>query len=268
MRSNRSCARPIQPGNRLTEDIAQVPSSTVESGFAHVIVSETAGVGWVRLNRPRVRNALNRQLINELMLAVETFDASANIRVIVLEGDEHAFSAGADKTELSADTAQLTRPRILDLEDISKPIIAAVSGYALGGGCEIALMADIVVAAESAQFGLPEIGLGIIPGAGGTQRMPRAVGRAKAADLILTGRRMNAQEAESAGLVSRVVADAELKETVEAVARAVSSHSSAALRAAKQAMRVTETEGLQRGLKIEQDIWWALRAETGHSEVQ
>src|SRR6187551_928638 len=175
------------------------------------IIVETRGrVGVIRLNRPQALNALNIALKDELLAAVEALDADAGIGCILIAGSDKAFAAGADIKEMAdksyidifsadyaADYERLARVR--------KPIIAAVAGFALGGGCELAMMCDFIIAADNAKFGQPEIKLGIIPGSGGTQRLPRAVGKAKAMDLTLTGRMMDATEAERAGLVSRVV---------------------------------------------------------------
>ena len=174
-----------------------------------IIVERRGRVGIVRLNRPQALNALNATLRNELLGAVEAFDADADVGCILITGSDKAFAAGADIKEMAdksyidifradyaADYERLTRVR--------KPVIAAVAGFALGGGCELAMMCDFIIAADNAKFGQPEIKLGIIPGIGGTQRLARAVGKAKAMDLILTGRMMDAAEAERSGLVARV----------------------------------------------------------------
>lgn len=172
------------------------------------------GVAVVRLNRPKELNALNRKLMEELVAALQTLDANADVRAIVLTGNERAFAAGADIKEMSGNGAvemlkldQFARWEAI--RRVKKPVIAAVSGFALGGGCELAMLCDTIVASESAQFGQPEIKIGVIPGAGGTQRLTRAIGKAKAMELILTGRTLTAREAQAAGLVA-IVAPVEL----------------------------------------------------------
>src|SRR3954469_3799813 len=205
------------------------------------ILQETKGrVGVVTLNRPKQLNALNAKLMQELGQALQAFDADPGIGAILITGSEKAFAAGADidamKSYSFMDAYQqdyITR----DWEHIlrtRKPVIAAVAGYALGGGNEVAMMCDIVIAAENAKFGQPEINLGIMPGAGGTQRLPRAVGKAKAMDMCLTGRMMDATEAERAGLVSRVVPLAQLMEEALGAALQISDYSQLAVLAAKE----------------------------------
>src|SRR4051812_2249570 len=173
--------------------------------------TEAGKVGVITLNRPKQLNALNDQLMDELGQALKSFDADDSIGCIVLTGSEKAFAAGADIGAMASYTfADVYNKDYISrnweqIRSVRKPVIAAVSGFALGGGCELAMMCDFIIAADNARFGQPEIKLGIIPGAGGTQRLPRAVGKSKAMDLALTGRMMDAQEAERAGLVSRVV---------------------------------------------------------------
>src|SRR5262244_1333255 len=185
----------------------------MEQAMAYqTIIVETKGrVGVVRLNRPNALNALNAQVIEELATALDGFEADDGIGCIVITGNEKAFAAGADIKEMQAKTYMSAFKedfitRWYRVANVRKPVVAAVAGFALGGGCELAMMCDILIAADTAKFGQPEIKLGVIPGAGGTQRLPRAVGTSKAMDLILTGRMMDAQEAERSGLVSRVVA--------------------------------------------------------------
>src|SRR3954470_6585199 len=189
------------------------------------ILVETKGrVGVIRFNRPQALNALNAAMVAELIAAIDAFEADTNIGCLVLTGSDKAFAAGADIKEMKEKTYQdvfLQDFITVGWEKVSqirKPIVAAVGGYALGGGCEMAMMCDFIIAADNARFGQPEITLGTIPGAGGTQRLPRFVGKSKAMDMILTGRMMDAAEAERCGLVSRVVPLAQLMD--EAVARA------------------------------------------------
>ena len=176
----------------------------------HLLTSREGHVTLIRINRPRVRNALNQALMADLVDTLEALDLDADVRAIVLTGDERAFAAGADigeMAEASAVEMQL-RPQLARwdrLRKIRKPLIAAVAGFALGGGNELAMICDLIVAAETARFGQPEINLGIIPGAGGTQRLVRAIGKARAMDLVLTGRMMTADEAFAAGLITKVV---------------------------------------------------------------
>ena len=205
------------------------------------IIVETRGrVGVVTLNRPKALNALNDALMNELGSALASFDSDENIGAIVVTGSEKAFAAGADIDAMKDwgymdvyKTEYITR-NWEAIRKVRKPVIAAVAGYALGGGCELAMACDILIAADTAKFGQPEIKLGVIPGATGTQRLPRAVGKAKAMDLILTARMMDAQEAERAGLVSRVVPAAKLLDEAISVGATIAEMSLPAVMAAKE----------------------------------
>src|SRR5437773_2786605 len=207
------------------------------------ILTEVRGrVGLITLNRPKQLNALNDALMNELGAALGAFDIDDNISAIVIAGSERAFAAGADVLAMKDwsymdvyRTDFITR-NWERLRTVRKPVIAAVGGVALGGGCELAMMCDIVIAAENAKFGQPEIRLGIIPGAGGTQRLPRAVGKSKAMDLVLTGRMMDAQEAERAGLVARVVPLASLMDEAMKVAETIANMSLPAVMTAKESV--------------------------------
>src|SRR6516164_1392438 len=200
-------------------------------GYQHILVERRGAVGLITLNRPVALNALNAALISELGSALDEFEGDAEIAAIVLTGTDKAFAAGADVKEM----VSKSYPEIYGEDFITrgwervgqcrKPVIAAVAGFALGGGCEIAMMCDIVIAADTARFGQPEITLGTMPGAGGTQRLPRFIGKAKAMDLCLTGRMMDAAEAERAGIVSRVVAPDSLLDEALAVAARVASMS-------------------------------------------
>jgi len=224
------------------------------------IQTETRGkVGVITLHRPKALNALNDQLINEMNLALDQFEADDAIHVIMLTGSEKAFAAGADIREMKDKSfEQVKAEKFLSNWDhvntITKPLIAAVSGFALGGGCEFALACDMIIAADTAKFALPETGLGIIPGGGGTQRLPRAIGLAKAFDLVLTGRMLSAAEAEAAGIVSRVVPVADLMTEAFKLADKVAALSLPVLRKAKQALRATQEIPLSQGLKLERDL--------------
>jgi enoyl-CoA hydratase len=236
-----------------------------------IIVERRGRVGIVRLNRPQALNALNATLRNELLGAVEAFDADAEVGCILITGSDKAFAAGADIKEMAdksyidifradyaADYERLTRVR--------KPVIAAVAGFALGGGCELAMMCDFIIAADNAKFGQPEIKLGIIPGIGGTQRLARAVGKAKAMDLILTGRMMDAAEAERSGLVARVVPAARLMEEALKVAETIAAMSQPSLLAAKEAVNRSFETSLAEGVRFERRVFHALFATKDRKE--
>lgn len=230
------------------------------------IVSETRGrVGWITLNRPEALNALNSTLAHELGAAVRALDVDEAIGAIVLTGSERAFAAGADIKEMADKSVRdmtLENP-FAGLDDVAAartPILAAVAGFALGGGCELAMMCDVILAADTAVFGQPEIDLGVIPGIGGTQRLTRAIGYYKAAELVLTGRRMPAAEAERAGLVSRVVAADDLLDEAAAVAEAIAAKSLPVAYAAKQALRASQETTTAEGLRLERTLFASLFA--------
>jgi enoyl-CoA hydratase len=237
------------------------------------ILTETRGrVGIVTLNRPRQLNALNDALMDELGRALLAFDADDGIGAVVITGNERAFAAGADVTAMATKTymdvyrSQFITRNWETIRLTRKPVIAAVAGVALGGGCELAMMCDIVIAAESAKFGQPEIKLGIIPGAGGTQRLPRAVGKAKAMDLILTGRMMDAQEAERGGLVSRVVAPERLLDEAIAVAATIGEYSLPSVMMAKEAVNRAYESALADGVHFERRLFYSLFATDDQKE--
>jgi len=229
-----------------------------------LIVSETRGrVGLITLNRPKQLNALSPQLMQELAAALYAFDADEGIGAIVIAGGDKAFAAGADIAVMkdfdfqhAFRTDYITRDWE-HLRNVRKPVVAAVAGYALGGGCELAMMCDIVIAAESAKFGQPEINLGTFPGSGGTQRLPRAVGKAKAMDLILTARMMDAHEAERAGLVSRVVASDKLMEEALAIGEKIASYSLPVAMMAKEAVNRAYESSLAEGVRFERRLFHA-----------
>jgi enoyl-CoA hydratase len=240
--------------------------------YENIVVETRERVGMVTLNRPKAMNALNDALMNELGAALRTFDADDGIGAIVITGSDKAFAAGADIAAMKDwsymdvfRSDYITR-NWEELKRIRKPVIAAVAGYALGGGCELAMMCDIIIAADTARFGQPEIKLGIIPGAGGTQRLPRAVGKAKAMDLVLTARMMDAQEAERAGLVSRVVPAAALLEEALAAAKAIAQFSLPAVLMAKEAVQRAYEAPLNEGLLFERRLFHSLFAATDQKE--
>jgi len=227
------------------------------------ILTETRGpVGIVTLNRPKQLNALNSQLIAELNAALDAFEGDPAIGAVVITGSEKAFAAGADIREMAGlDYMEaLRRDFIAPWQRIAqrrKPIVAAVAGYALGGGCELAMMCDIVIAADNARFGQPEINLGTIPGAGGTQRLVRAVGKSKAMEMVLTGRMMTAEEAERANLVSRVVPYAELLDEAVRVATEIASKSKPIVQLAKECVNRAFETTLAEGLLYERRIFYS-----------
>lgn len=231
--------------------------------YATIIVEQRGRVGWITLNRPQALNALNTRVAEEVTAAATAFDADEGVGAIVVTGSERAFAAGADIKEMEDKTAA----EILGTDHfgawtvfaaVRTPVIAAVSGYALGGGCELAMMCDIILAADNAAFGQPEINLGVIPGMGGSQRLIRAVGYYKAAELILSGRTIGAEEAERIGLVSRVVPAAELMTEVSALAETIASKSLPSLYAAKAALDTAMETSLADGLAFEKQAFAAL----------
>ncbi len=236
------------------------------------VTTEAGKVGVITLNRPKQLNALNSQLMVELGQALKAFDADPAIGCMIITGSEKAFAAGADIGAMATYTfADVYRDDYITrdwetIRSIRKPVIAAVSGFALGGGCELAMMCDFIIAADNAKFGQPEIKLGIIPGAGGTQRLPRAVGKAKAMDLALTGRMMDANEAEKAGLVSRIVALDKLMEEALGAALMICDYSQLATMAAKESINRAFESGLADGVMFERRLFHALFATEDQKE--
>ncbi len=230
------------------------------------VLSESRGpVGIVTINRPQVRNALNHQTIAEIVDALEAFDCDPVIRCMVLTGDDRAFAAGADITQMvDAGAVEVLADdnfaRWARFRAIHKPVIAAVSGYALGGGCELVLMCDLVVAAETAQFGQPEVKIGIIPGAGGTQRWARSAGKVRAMEVVLTGESVRAVDAERMGIVNRVVpAGAHLEEALR-LANLIAARPPLAVRMGKEAVNQAMEVGLAAGLEFERKLFYLLFA--------
>jgi enoyl-CoA hydratase len=230
--------------------------------YETILVETRGAVGLVTLNRPKALNALNAQLIAELDRALSAFDADTSVAAIVLTGSDRAFAAGADIKEMAdKDFAAAVASDFIApwarVAQHKKPIIAAVAGFALGGGCEIALMCDIMICADNAKFGQPEINLGTIPGAGGTQRLTRAIGKSLAMEMILTGRMMEAAEAERCGLVARVVPLAELLPQAFAIAEAIAAKSQPVVAMAKEAVNVAFEATLAEGLRFERRLFYA-----------
>ena len=245
---------------------------TYETLLTEIQGSGERRTGVIRLNRPKQLNALNDTLMNELGAALKAFDDDTGIGCIVITGNEKAFAAGADIGAMATyDYQHVMRHEYITrnwetLLKVRKPVVAAVAGFALGGGCELAMMCDIVVAAETARFGQPEIKLGIIPGAGGTQRLPRAVGKAKAMDLVLTGRMMDVHEAECAGLVSRIVPADKLVDEALSVGAAICALSGPSLEVAKACLNKSFEGGLRDGVDYERRLFWSLFATEDQKE--
>ncbi|MGH3051297.1 MAG: enoyl-CoA hydratase-related protein [Gaiellaceae bacterium] len=236
-----------------------------------VLVEREGGVGVVLMNRPKALNALSGELMDAVVAALQELDEDSEIRAIVLGGSERAFAAGADINELAAGTPiSLYENRRLDQWDairkVRTPIVAAVSGFCLGGGCELAMVCDLVVASESAKFGQPEINLGVLPGAGGTQRLTRAVGKAVAMDMILTGRMISAREALSFGLVARVVAKEAWLDEAKRAAAEIAAKSPVALRIAKEAVDMAFETPLSAGVDFERRAFYLARASEDSGE--
>jgi enoyl-CoA hydratase len=239
--------------------------------YENIIVETRGKVGLIRLNRPQALNALNRALVHDLTRALDAFEADANIGCMVITGSDKAFAAGADIKEMAEKT--FDQAYLGDFAanwdraaTVRKPVIAAVAGFALGGGCELAMQCDLIIAADNAKFGQPEIKLGVIPGIGGTQRFTRAVGKAKAMDIMLTGRMMDVEEAERSGLVARIVPLASLVEEAVKVAETIASMSLPSVLAAKEAVNRAFETSLAEGVRFERRVFHALFATADQKE--
>lgn len=244
----------------------------LSTGNMEFVIAETRGkVGLITLNRPKALNALNDQLIAEITAAAKAFDAHAGVGAIVLTGSERAFAAGADIKQMSSATFPNTFTSNMlgqwaDLAKITKPTIAAVNGYALGGGCELAMMCDIILAGDKAQFGLPEVTLGTIPGCGGTQRLIRAVGKSKAMEMILTAERMSAEEMRAYGLVARVVPSDKLVDTAVEMAGKIAAFSKPVIAMAKEAVNASYEMTLAEGIRFERRLFHSTFATADQKE--
>jgi len=233
--------------------------------YENILVDRRGKVGIITLNRPHALNALNSGILGDVLAATSDFDRDRGIGAIVLTGSDKAFAAGADIKEMSTKSfVDVNLENFFsgwdDFQKRRTPVIAAVSGYALGGGCELAMMCDIILASESAKFGQPEITLGVIPGMGGSQRLTRAIGVYKAKELVLTGRLMGAEEAERAGLVSRIVSGVDLVEEAIAVATTIAAKSLPVIYAAKEAVDVALESTLAEGLRFERRVMHSMFA--------
>ena len=239
--------------------------------FEHVIVEKDGAIGLVTLNRPQALNALSYGLVKDLALAVQAFERDADVRAIIITGGERVFAAGADIKEMAerGPFDEKLQERLAYRDQInraSKPLIAAVNGFALGGGCELAMSCDIIVASESARFGQPEVNLGIIPGSGGTQRLTRVLGKYRAMELILTGDMLGAVEAERLGLVNRVVPAELCLEEAKNIARKIAQKPPLAIKAAKEAVLKAANSSLDEGLEFERKSFYLLFASEDRSE--
>ena len=239
--------------------------------FENILVETRGAVGLITLNRPKALNALNSALIGELNMAMQAFDADRGIGCVVITGSDKAFAAGADVKEMAGKTyVEAYVGQFLagwqGLAEARKPVIAAVAGFCLGGGCELAMMCDFIIAAETAKFGLPEITLGIMPGAGGTQRLPRFIGKAKAMDLILTGRMMDAAEDERSGLVARIVPPETLIDEALAAAAKIASYSQPIVMIAKETVNRAQETSLTEGVRFERRLFLSMFATEDQKE--
>jgi enoyl-CoA hydratase len=244
----------------------------IMADYRNILVRTEGAVGTITLNRPDALNALNSDLMDELSTAVDGFESDNQIRCLILTGSEKAFAAGADIKEMAGKNfSEAYREDFVtrNWERVArarKPVIAAVAGYALGGGCELAMMCDFIIAADNAKFGQPEINLGIGPGAGGTQRLTRAIGKAKAMEMCLTGRMMDAAEAERSGLVARVVPLAQLRHETKACAEKIASQALPALLMVKECINAAFETPLAQGIRFERRLFHALFATAEQKE--
>ena len=259
------------PKIALDDTLADTPSSPRREMFETIIVERRERVGLITLNRPKSLNALNMQMASEVVTTLKDFDADDRIGAVVITGSPRAFAAGADIEEMAEKTlVELLQNDIFanwdQMRFIRKPVIAAVSGFALGGGFELAMLCDTIIATVDAQFGLPEIKLGILPGIGGTQRLSKSIGKALAMDLILTGRTIDVHEAKSAGIVARVVPSGELLQTALEAAHQIAGLNAPAVAMAKEAVNRAFETGLSEGVLHERRLFQAAFATDGQKE--
>jgi enoyl-CoA hydratase len=239
--------------------------------YSHLLLTKKAGYALIQLHRPEVLNALNMKLMEELVDALESLDKDDDVRAIVLTGNEKAFAAGADIKEMADATAieMLLRDQFArwdKIRKIKKPLIAAVSGFALGGGCELAMSCDIIIASETAKFGQPEINIGVMPGAGGTQRLTRAIGKYKAMEMVLTGNMISAHEALQYGLVNKIVPVECTLQEAEELAKLIASKPPVAIRLAKEAILKSFDTTIEGGLEFERKNFYLLFASEDQKE--
>jgi len=239
--------------------------------YQHILVTKEPGFAVIQFNRPDVLNALNMKMMEEIVEALETLDKDEEVRSIILTGNEKALAAGADIKEMADATSveMLVRDQFARwdrIRKIKKPLIAAVSGFALGGGCEIAMTCDIIIASETAKFGQPEIKIGVIPGAGGTQRLTRAVGKYKAMEMVLTGTMISAEEAKERGLVNRIVPIEYFLEEAKSLAKEIAGKPPIAVRLAKEAVLKAFDTTIEGGLEFERKNFYLLFASDDQKE--
>lgn len=263
--------KPKAPQIALAENTAEASSPVQRTALETIIVERRERVGLITLNRPKSLNALNLQLASEVMATLKDFDADERIGAVVITGSPRAFAAGADIEEMAEKTlVELLNNDIFadwdQMRFIKKPVIAAVSGFALGGGFELAMLCDTIIATDDAQFGLPEIKLGILPGIGGSQRLTKSIGKALAMDLILTGRTIDVHEAKSAGIVARVVPSGELLQTALEAAHQIAGLNAPAVAMAKEAVNRAFETGLSEGVLHERRLFQAAFATDGQKE--
>lgn len=237
--------------------------STGAANYQYILTEKKGRVGYITLNRPKVLNALCDALVGEIVQAGKVYDADSEVGAIIITGSKKAFAAGADIKEMQPRTYTECYTTNMfanwaEVAKLKKPTIAAVSGYALGGGCELAMMCDMIICSESAKFGQPEIALGVIPGGGGTQRLIRAIGKSKAMEMVLTGNMINAQQAERDGLVARVVPDDNLLEEAHKTAEKIASFSLPAVMMAKETVNSAYEMTLEEGLRFERRIFHSM----------
>jgi enoyl-CoA hydratase len=265
VRTRRSC--PSGPQQRILQRNIGVVMT-----YQNILVRTEGAVGIITLNRPQALNALNSPMMDEIAAVMDGFEADSAIRCVIITGSEKAFAAGADITEMAGKSfAEVYKEDFITrnwerIAHTRKPVIAAVSGFALGGGCELAMMCDFIIAADNAKFGQPEINLGIGPGAGGTQRLTRAVGKAKAMEMCLTGRMIDASEAERAGLVARVVPLAELSAEAMKAAQKIASASLPAMMMVKECVNAALETSLAEGIRFERRLFHAMFATEDQKE--
>jgi enoyl-CoA hydratase len=257
--------------SREPDNVGQVDKDEIPMSYQNIQVENKGRVGVIRFHRPQALNALNAALVEELIAAIDACEADVNIGCLLITGSDKAFAAGADIKEMVNKTYQEANMQDFGggkdrIARCRKPVVAAVAGFALGGGCEFAMQADIIIAADTAKFGQPEIKLGVIPGYGGTQRLTHAVGKAKAMDLILTGRMMDAAEAERAGLVARVVPAASLMEEAMKVAETIAGMGLPSVYAAKESVNRAFETSLAEGVRFERRVFQALFATEDQKE--
>ena len=257
-------AAPLTARATLSTSLPRLSPTATEQSYNNILVSDPKeGVRLVTLNRPKALNALNSELFTELNDAAKKADEDPSISAIVVTGSEKAFAAGADIKQMKDMTfSEAYKTNFLghwsELTRVRKPIIAAVNGYALGGGAELAMMTDIILASPTAVFGQPEINLGVIPGAGGTQRLTKAIGKSRTMEIVLTGRNLTADEAEAAGLISRVVREGSVVDEAIAVATKIGKKGQVAIQAAKEAVNASYDLPLQEGLRLERRLFQSL----------